>query len=165
MSGVGSSTALATCETRQVLLAGMSGGFPGVLPYRLTYRLARLYEWNNLERDIKLNKKKKHLIPRSNKLSLKLVMQYNLWPNLLSKSTLITGYQPRLSLSRKFVVIITDRHEMTVNLHREYTPYGDLREMMMMIKLFTLIVKQQVNQSISQPFVIRRGVCVVRVEH
>ena len=35
---------LATCETRQVLLAGVSGGFPGVLPFRPTYRLARLYE-------------------------------------------------------------------------------------------------------------------------
>ena len=43
-SGVGSSPALATCETSQVLLAGVSGGFPGVLPYRPTYRLARLYE-------------------------------------------------------------------------------------------------------------------------
>ena len=29
VSGVGSSPALATCETRQVLLAGVSGGFPG----------------------------------------------------------------------------------------------------------------------------------------
>ena len=58
VSGVGSSPALATCETRQVLLAGVSGGFPGVLPFRPTYRLARLYEFNNLERDIKLNPKK-----------------------------------------------------------------------------------------------------------
>ena len=31
---IGSSPALATCETRQVLLAGVSGGFPGVLPFR-----------------------------------------------------------------------------------------------------------------------------------
>ena len=31
MSGVGSSPALATSETSQVLLAGVSGGFPGVL--------------------------------------------------------------------------------------------------------------------------------------
>ena len=31
-----------TCETSQVLLAGVSGGFPGVLPFRPTYRLARL---------------------------------------------------------------------------------------------------------------------------
>ena len=30
------------CETSQVLLAGVSGGFPGVLPFRPTYRLARL---------------------------------------------------------------------------------------------------------------------------
>ena len=44
VSGVGSSPALATCETKQVLLAGVSGGFPGVLPFRPTCRLARLYE-------------------------------------------------------------------------------------------------------------------------
>ena len=42
VSGVGSSPALATCETSQVLLAGVSGGFPGVLPFCPTYRLARL---------------------------------------------------------------------------------------------------------------------------
>ena len=36
VSGVGSSPALATCETNQVLLAGVSGGFPGVLPFRPT---------------------------------------------------------------------------------------------------------------------------------
>ena len=48
-----------TCETSQVLLAGVSGGFPGVLPFGPTYGLARPYEWNNLERDIKLNPKKK----------------------------------------------------------------------------------------------------------
>ena len=41
-SGVGSSPALATCETNQVLLAGVSGGLPGVLPFRPTYRLASL---------------------------------------------------------------------------------------------------------------------------
>ena len=52
-----SSPALATCETRQVLLAVVSGGFPAILPFRPTYRLARLYEGNNLERDIKLKKK------------------------------------------------------------------------------------------------------------
>ena len=34
VSGVGSSPALATCETSQVLLAGVPGGFPGVLPFR-----------------------------------------------------------------------------------------------------------------------------------
>ena len=44
VSGVGSSPALATCETRQVLLAGVSGGFPRVLPFHPTYRLARLSE-------------------------------------------------------------------------------------------------------------------------
>ena len=42
MTGVGSIPALATCETSQVLLASVSGGFPGVLPFRPTYRLARL---------------------------------------------------------------------------------------------------------------------------
>ena len=42
VSGVGSSPALATCETSEVLLAGVSGGFPRVLPFRPTYRLARL---------------------------------------------------------------------------------------------------------------------------
>ena len=42
MTGVGSRPALATCETSQVLLAGVSGGFPGVLPFRPTYSLARL---------------------------------------------------------------------------------------------------------------------------
>ena len=42
VTGVGSSPALATCETSHVLLAGVSGGFPAVLPFRPTYRLARL---------------------------------------------------------------------------------------------------------------------------
>ena len=42
VSGVGSSPALAPCETSQVLLAGVSHGFPGVLPFHPTYRLARL---------------------------------------------------------------------------------------------------------------------------
>ena len=42
VTGVGSSPALATCETSQVLLAGVSGGFPRVLPFSPTYRLARL---------------------------------------------------------------------------------------------------------------------------
>ena len=42
VTGVGSSPALATCETNQVLLAGVSVGFPRVLPLRPTYRLARL---------------------------------------------------------------------------------------------------------------------------
>ena len=42
VSGVGSSTALATCEASQVLLAGVSGGFPQVLPFHPTYPLALL---------------------------------------------------------------------------------------------------------------------------
>ena len=52
MSGVGSNPALATCETNYVLLVDVSGGFPGVLPFR-----SSRYERNNLERDVKLNKK------------------------------------------------------------------------------------------------------------
>ena len=36
------SPALTTCETRQVLLAGVSGGFPGYSPFAQTYPLARL---------------------------------------------------------------------------------------------------------------------------
>ena len=39
VSGVGSSPALATCEKRQVLLSGVSGVFPGVLPFRPTYHV------------------------------------------------------------------------------------------------------------------------------
>ena len=42
VTGVGSSPALATCEASQVLLAGVSGGFPGVLPFRFTYFLVCL---------------------------------------------------------------------------------------------------------------------------
>ena len=41
MTRVGSSPAQATCETSKVLLAGVSGGFPGVLPFSPTYGLAR----------------------------------------------------------------------------------------------------------------------------
>ena len=62
VSGVGSSPALATCKTRQVLVAGVLGGFPGVLLFRPTNRLARLYERKNLERDIKLIKKRRRLV-------------------------------------------------------------------------------------------------------
>ena len=42
MSVVGLSPVLATCETSQVLLAGVSGGFPGELPFCPTKRLAGL---------------------------------------------------------------------------------------------------------------------------
>ena len=41
-AGVSLSPTLATCETSQVLLAGVSGGFPGILLFCPTYRLARL---------------------------------------------------------------------------------------------------------------------------
>ena len=37
VSGVGSSPALATCETSQVLLAGLPGGFSRVLSFSPTY--------------------------------------------------------------------------------------------------------------------------------
>ena len=61
MTGVGLSPALATCETSQVLLAGVSGGFPGVHPFRPTYRLACLdMSEIILKRDVKLNPKKKN---------------------------------------------------------------------------------------------------------
>ena len=43
VTGAGSSPALAPCETSQVLLAGVSSGFPGVLSFHPTYQLARLY--------------------------------------------------------------------------------------------------------------------------
>ena len=42
VTGVGSDPSLATCEISQVLLEGVSSGFPGVIPFRPTYRLARL---------------------------------------------------------------------------------------------------------------------------
>ena len=62
MTGVGSSPALAACETSQVLLAGVSGGFPGVLPFCPTYRLAR-FDMNEIILkafgDVKLNPKKR----------------------------------------------------------------------------------------------------------
>ena len=65
MSGVGSSPALVTCETSLVLLAGVSGGFPGVIPFRPTYRVARLdmseiiLKWtlNRIKKKIQLQKK------------------------------------------------------------------------------------------------------------
>ena len=67
MSGVGqSSPALATCETSLVLLAGVSGGFHGVLRFRPTYRLTRLYECNNREREVELNNKKNINSPNRN---------------------------------------------------------------------------------------------------
>ena len=37
VTGVGSSPALAACETSQVLLAGVSGGFPVVLRFHPTF--------------------------------------------------------------------------------------------------------------------------------
>ena len=49
--------ALATSGTSQVLLAGAPDGFPGVLPFRSTYSLARLDMSDNIERDVLLFKK------------------------------------------------------------------------------------------------------------
>ena len=76
VTGVGSSPALATCETSQVLLAGVSGGFPRVLLFRPHLPIgSSRYECNNLERDIKLNKKTKtqHLICSSGVLQREFV--------------------------------------------------------------------------------------------
>ena len=60
MTGVGSIPALATCETSYVLLAGLSGGFPGVLPFRPTFRLARLDNMSEIILKGTLNWIKKH---------------------------------------------------------------------------------------------------------
>ena len=60
MSGVGSSPALATCETSQVLLAGLPGGFSRGSPV-----FAPPTDWPisyELERDVKLNKKNNIII-------------------------------------------------------------------------------------------------------
>ena len=73
VSGVGSSTALATCETSHVLLADVSGGLPGVLSFRPTYRLARLYMSEIVERTgidprpgrCVVSLSKRHLLPKS----------------------------------------------------------------------------------------------------
>ena len=64
MAGVGSSPALVICGTSQVLLAGESGGFPGVLPFRPTYRLARL-DMSEIILKWTLNREKKHYLAYS----------------------------------------------------------------------------------------------------
>ena len=52
---------MATCETSQVLLVSVSGGFPAVLPFRPTFRLARLdMSEIILKRDVKLKKMHMH---------------------------------------------------------------------------------------------------------
>ena len=59
MSGVGSSPALATFETSQVLLAGVSDGFSRGSPVFAPPVIGPSHmSCNNLERDVKLNKKK-----------------------------------------------------------------------------------------------------------
>ena len=42
VTGLGTSPALATCETSHVLLVGVSGGFPGVLPFRWAFVILAL---------------------------------------------------------------------------------------------------------------------------
>ena len=70
MSGVGSSPALATCETTQVLLAGVSGGFPGVLPFRppidWLVSMSEIILKGTLNRIKKKKKKKKKILMYAN---------------------------------------------------------------------------------------------------
>ena len=59
MSGVGSSPTQDTCETSQVLLAGVPVGFSQGSPvFAPPTEWPVSYELNNLERDVKLNHKK-----------------------------------------------------------------------------------------------------------
>ena len=59
MSCVGSSPALATCETSQVLLAGVPGGFSRGSPVFAHLLIGPSHmSCNNLERDVKKKKKK-----------------------------------------------------------------------------------------------------------
>ena len=59
MSGVGSSPALGTCETNQVLLADVPGGFSRGSPAFAHLLIGPSHmSWNNLEMDVKLNLKK-----------------------------------------------------------------------------------------------------------
>ena len=83
MSGLGLSPALATCETSQVLLAGVSGGFPGVLPFHPTFPLARfnmseiiLKETTHIVCKVKYsnNKAKKISFKYSKKLTTKMIL-------------------------------------------------------------------------------------------
>ena len=61
VSCVGSSPALATCETSQVLLAGVSGGFSWGSPvFAPPTDWPISYELKYLEREVKLNLKKKN---------------------------------------------------------------------------------------------------------
>ena len=49
---------MTTCETNQVLLAGVSGGFSQGTPVSTHQHIgSSRYKCNNLERDVKLNKK------------------------------------------------------------------------------------------------------------
>ena len=60
MSGVGSSPTLAKCETSQILLAGVPGGFSRGSPIFAPPMIDPSHmSCNNLERDVKLNQKKK----------------------------------------------------------------------------------------------------------
>ena len=112
MTGVGSSPALATCETSQVLLAGVSGGFPGVLPFRPTYRLARL-EMSEIILKGTLNrvKKKKKKTFFNIKLRELFVLYFILNGKLTACATHISqGYT---LLSAVFILTITQ--DVTIN--------------------------------------------------
>ena len=70
MSGVGSSPAPATCVTSQVLLVGVSGGFSQGSVFAPPTDWPVSYELkNNLERNVKLNKKNKKT-KKNNKISI-----------------------------------------------------------------------------------------------
>ena len=85
MSGVGSSPALATCETSQVLLAGVSVVFLGVLPFSPHLLIGPSHMGrNNLERDVKLNLKKKTKKKTKNKKK-KTSNQFILEKSLISR--------------------------------------------------------------------------------
>ena len=65
MTGVGSSPALATCETSHVLHAVVPGGFSQGSPVFAHLLIGPSHmSCNNLERDVKLNLKKKNHLKR-----------------------------------------------------------------------------------------------------
>ena len=73
VSGVGSSPALATCETRQVLIAGVPGGFSRGSPVFAYILIGPSHmSRNNLERDVKLKKNYERNVPDLKSISASL---------------------------------------------------------------------------------------------